>query len=83
MYNKYNNKYHMYPNYGDKENTVLSCFCLLDDKYDELYLEDVIKKGIKCRKYYKPLINSKIAYEFYNRILCYPLNIDINEILLD
>jgi len=77
MYQKYKDKFEMYPNFGDKNKTVLSCFCLLDKKYSKEYVNNLIEKGIMCRKYYRPLIETDNAYNFYNKILCYPLNIDI------
>ncbi len=83
MYNIYCDKYAMYPNFGDKNKTVLSCFCLLDhDKYTINYIDCMVKNGITCRKYYNPLIPTKIATSLYNAILCYPLNLDINSICL-
>jgi hypothetical protein len=33
-----------------------------------------------CRKYYNPLENTKNAIEFYNKILCYPLNMGVKKI---
>lgn len=82
MYNKYKNEYQMYPNFGDDDNTLLSCFCLLDDKFTNEYVNNMIKKGIMCRKYYNPLIETNVAVEIYNKILCYPLNLDIYNITL-
>jgi dTDP-4-amino-4,6-dideoxygalactose transaminase len=82
MYEKYKNHYTMYPNFGDIDNTVLSCFCLLDDKFTNEYVNKIIELGIMCRKYYNPLIDTKNAMNIYNKILCYPLNLDINNITL-
>lgn len=82
MYKKYKDTYKMYPNFGDIDNTVLSCFCLIDDKYTEDYVNKMIKSGIMCRKYYNPLLETKNATKIYNKILCYPLNLDINHISL-
>lgn len=82
MYQKYINKYEMYPNFGDKDKTVLSCFCLLNKKYTKEYINDLIKKGVMCRKYYNPLIETKNSCLFYNKILCYPLNLNINYICI-
>jgi dTDP-4-amino-4,6-dideoxygalactose transaminase len=82
MYEKYKNDYTMYPNFGDTDNTVLSCFCLLDDKFTNEYVNKIIELGVMCRKYYNPLIDTKNAMNIYNKILCYPLNLDINNITL-
>lgn len=82
MYHMYKDVYKMYPNFGDIDNTVLSCFCLLDDKYTEDYINNMIKRGIMCRKYYNPLIETKNSIHIYNKILCYPLNLKINNIEL-
>lgn len=80
MYAKYKDKYTMYPNFGDYDKTVLSCFCLFDNKYTEAFVDSLIKRSIMCRKYYLPLAHTPIATEFYNKILCYPLNLEINAI---
>lgn len=82
MYKKYKDNYNMYPNFGDHDNTVLSCFCLLDEKYNNDFINSLISKNIMCRKYYHPLIESPKSTEIYNKILCYPLNLDVNEIIL-
>lgn len=83
IYRLYKNKYNMYPNFADdNEYIVLSCLCLLDNKYNIDYVKECNENSIMCRKYYNPLINSKIATEFYNKIICYPLNLDIKEIIL-
>jgi dTDP-4-amino-4,6-dideoxygalactose transaminase len=76
-YIKDNINYKMYPNFSD-DYPVLSCFCFLDDKFDEEYVDNMVKKGIFCRKYYNPLIETKYAMEIYNRILCYPCNLDVD-----
>lgn len=83
MYKKYKDKFDMYPNFGDKDKTVLSCFCLFNKKYTKKFINNLIDKGIMCRKYYNPLIETKNAYIFYNKILCYPLNLDITNIIYD
>lgn len=82
MYYKYKDTYKMYPNFGDIDNTVLSCFCLLDDTYTQEYINMMIKGGTMCRKYYTPLIDTPYAVKIYNQILCYPLNLDIYNIEL-
>ena len=81
MYKKYKNKYELYPNFGDEDKTVLSCFCLLDNKYDNNFINMLIDKGIMCRKYYNPLIETIVSMKMYNKILCYPLNLDVSEII--
>jgi hypothetical protein len=81
MYNKYKDKYIMYPNFGDKDKTVLSCFCLFDDIFTESFINDLIRRNIMCRKYYNPLKDTECAKRMYDKILCYPLNLDIDEIL--
>jgi dTDP-4-amino-4,6-dideoxygalactose transaminase len=82
MYYKYKDAYKMYPNFGDTDNTILSSFCLLDDKYTPEYINIMINRGIICRKYYNPLIDTPYAVKIYNQILCYPLNLDIYNIEL-
>lgn len=80
MYNKYKYKYKMYPNFGDSDRSVLSCFCLFDSKYTKSFIDCLIKQGIMCRKYYVPLANTPIATEFYDKILCHPLNLEIESL---
>ena len=83
MYQKYKHKFEMYPNFGDKNKTVLSCLCLLDKKFTKEYVNKLNNKVI-VRKYYYPLIStSKNAFNIYNKILCYPLNLEINKVLLN
>jgi dTDP-4-amino-4,6-dideoxygalactose transaminase len=83
MYKKYRHIYNLYPNFADKDGPILvSCICLIDDKYDDTYITNLLEKGIMCRKYYKPLLNTPIATEFYKKILCYPCNLDIKDINL-
>lgn len=77
MYKKYCNLYPMYPNFGDKDMSVLSCLCFFDKKFDQKYIDQLIKQGIHCRKYYKPLLKTKVAELFYKNILCHPLTTNI------
>lgn len=80
LYNKYKDRYKMYPNFGDKNRTVLSCFCLLDEKYDKKYVKKCNNKKIEVKKYYYPLKNTKNAVIFYNKVLCFPLNMEVKKI---
>jgi dTDP-4-amino-4,6-dideoxygalactose transaminase len=83
MYKKYRSSFKMYPNFGDTDMTVLSCFCLIDDKYDETFLQKIQKNNITCRKYYHPLTNTTKATAIYKKILCYPLHINIKSIHIE
>ncbi len=38
-----------------------------------------LDKGVVCHKYYRPLIETPVASDFYNRILCLPLHYDLTE----
>lgn len=76
-YIKNNTNCILYPNFSD-DFPVVSCISILNDIYDNNYIEQKIKCGLFCRKYYNPLINSDIALKFYKKILCIPCNIDID-----
>lgn len=58
---------------------VPSCFCILFDNYDDKVRETLLENNIQARKYYHPLDDSKIANEIFDKILCIPCNIDMNQ----
>jgi len=65
-----------YPSFGD-ETPFVSCFSLLFESYNDEIREKLIKNGVFCRKYYKPLVETPTAVEFYKKILCVPCNRDM------
>ncbi len=67
----------MYPNFSDGI-PFLSCFCLLDNKFDNEFIQKVLDKGIYCRKYYHPLKNTPVACKLYDKIICLPCTIDMD-----
>jgi dTDP-4-amino-4,6-dideoxygalactose transaminase len=75
--NNLNNKLKLFPNFGEKDKTLLSCFSILFDEYDDNIRLKLLENNIFCRKYYEPLIKSKNAINIYNRILCVPCNVDM------
>lgn len=67
----------LFPNFGDK--TMLSCFCLLFDKYDDQVRLKLLENNIFCRKYYVPLKPTENAVDIFNKILCVPCTVDMSE----
>ncbi len=68
----------LYPHFGQKTPFV-SCFSLMFDNYNDNVRLQLLKHGVFCRKYYKPLDNSPVATQFYSQILCIPCTIDMTE----
>lgn len=77
----------LYPNFADISMPILqSSICFIDSKFTQEYIDKLItQKQIMCRKYYHPLKyeNAPNTVNIYNKILCYPCNLDITEFLLD
>jgi dTDP-4-amino-4,6-dideoxygalactose transaminase len=83
LYRACKGKYSLYPNYADEDMPIIvSCICLLDDQFTNEYIDKLIQSGVMCRKYYHPLVHTDIAEYYYNKILCYPCNLDIKDIVL-
>lgn len=78
---KLNNNFQLYPSFHDKNKNCVSCFCLLFKNYEiSKKIEKILtENNIFCRKYYYPLKETKNTVYLYNKILCLPCNIDINE----
>ncbi len=78
---KKNTNLKLYPNFSDNE-PVVSCICVLDSKYTKEYINKKIDDGYFCRKYYNPLENLEVSKLFFDKIICIPCNLDINEDIL-
>ena len=70
------NHFKLLPSFHDGV-IVPSCFCILFDNYNDGIREKLLGNNIQARKYYHPLISSKVSNEIYKSILCIPCNIDI------
>lgn len=69
------------PNYSNYNESLCATIPVLFNKnVDTLKF---IENGIEAKKYYYPLNNSKHSMDIYDRIICLPLNMDINEDTID
>ena len=66
----------LFPNHSD-QTPFVSCFCLLSPRFTVSKVAELQKKGIYCRKYYDPLVQTKISCELYDKILCLPCTVDM------
>lgn len=71
----------LYPNFSDGP-PVLSCICLLNNKFTPEYVQNMINNNVWCRKYYTPLVDLNVSTKMYDKILCYPCNLNVNKITL-
>ena len=62
----------------DEDNIYASLICLIYKSDSKLFIKKLNENNIFCKKYYKPLDNSIVANNLYNRIICIPLHIDMN-----
>lgn len=76
-YIKNNFNYKLYPNFSD-DIPIVSCICLLDNKFNIEFINKKVNEGLFCRKYYNPLDDSIISNTFYSKIICIPCNTDIS-----
>lgn len=85
-YNEFKNlKFSIYPSFHKNEIIVPSCICIIcnSDKIKLKYFNLLTKNNIFARKYYFPLTNLPNSTNLFNKIICLPLNIDLNEIYID
>ena len=61
----------------DEDNIYTSLICLIYKSDSNLFIKKLNEDNIFCKKYYKPLNNSIIANNLYDRIICIPLHIDM------
>lgn len=65
-----------FPNHSDSIPFV-SCFCLLSPCFTKEKVSELLQKGIYCRKYYTPLVDTPNARTIYNNIICLPCTVDM------
>ena len=80
--NNLENKIKLFKSYSDYNESLLSCIPILfNNKID---IDIFINNNIEAKKYYYPLDQScKISVDLFDRIICLPLNTDINEEIID
>lgn len=71
----------LFPSFHDENEICVSCFCLLFHNRDISIKmkETLLKNDIFCRKYYHPMADTKNATDIYDKILCIPCNIQMDE----
>lgn len=79
--NKYNLNIKLYPNFSS-DIPFISCLTIFTNNSNKL-IEIFLRNNIYCRKYYNPLINTKIATQFYENIICISCHIDMNKCDID
>ena len=57
---------------------LFEVFCFFSEKINEI-ISLLLENKIYCRKYYKPLTDTPIAVDFYNKIVCVSCTIDMNK----
>lgn len=68
----------LYPNFSSGL-PFASCFCILiKNGYDIKIRLELEKNGVVCRKYYKPLLDTPVATDIFEKIICVPCTIDMN-----
>ena len=70
-------KKELYPDFSD-DTPFVSCICFFSEKSNEI-ISLLLENKIYCRKYYKPLTDTPIAVDFYNKIVCVSCTIDMNK----
>lgn len=72
----------LYKNYSDYQDSLMATIPLLfKNNVDTKYFID---KNIEVKKYYYPLdLNCINSVDLFNRIICFPLNLDMNEESID
>jgi dTDP-4-amino-4,6-dideoxygalactose transaminase len=93
IYNYFINKYKMFnnlnfnifPSFHNNEIIVPSCICIIckTNTLQTKYIDILNKNNIRARKYYYPLINLSNSINLFNKIICLPLNIDLDEKYID
>jgi len=67
----------LYPNFSDST-PFMSCFCLLAPSFNTEFIRRITDAGVQARKYYHPLIDTPVAMDMYNNIICIPCTIDMS-----
>jgi dTDP-4-amino-4,6-dideoxygalactose transaminase len=71
------NKFELFPNFSD-DTPFVSCICIFSEKSNEV-ISLLLENKIYCRKYYNPLMDTSVATEFFNKIVCISCTIDMNK----
>jgi dTDP-4-amino-4,6-dideoxygalactose transaminase len=66
----------LFPNFSDGL-PFISCICLFSKKSNKI-IDKLLKNSIYSRKYYYPLLPTKVSVSFFENILCIPCTIDMN-----
>lgn len=67
----------LFPNKSD-DIPLVSCICIFSKKSNEI-IKLLLEHNIYSRKYYYPLIDTPVATEFFNNIVCIPCMVDMNK----
>ncbi len=79
---KVKDKIELYKNYANYDSSLLSTIPIIFNK--NMDVKYFIDYGIEAKKYYYPLdFNCKNSVDIFNRIICFPLNLDMNESSID
>jgi dTDP-4-amino-4,6-dideoxygalactose transaminase len=71
----------LFTNYSNYNESLCATIPILFNK--QVNTTIFLENGIEAKKYYYPLNNSKNSMAIYNMIICLPLNMDINESIID
>jgi len=76
------NKIKLFKSYSDYNESLLGCIPVLFN--NKIEIDIFINNNIEAKKYYYPLDkNCKNSVDLFDRIVCLPLNTDINEDIID
>jgi hypothetical protein len=78
---KLNDKIRLYKNYSNYNESLMSCIPIIFENMIDTSI--FVSNGIEAKKYYFPLDNSIVSNEIFNKIICLPLNLDIDEGVID
>ncbi len=79
---KVKDKIELYKNYANYDSSLLSTIPIIFNK--NMDVKYFIDYGIEAKKYYYPLdFNCKNSVDIFNRIICFPLNLDMDESSID
>ena len=72
----------MYKSFSNYEDSLLATIPIIFDK--EVNIDKFTENNIEAKKYYYPLDhNCKLSVDIFNKIVCLPLNCDINYNVID
>jgi dTDP-4-amino-4,6-dideoxygalactose transaminase len=77
-----NHKVALFKNYSNYNESLMSCIPIIFENVMDINI--FINIGIEAKKYYFPLnSSSENSINIFNKIICLPLNLDINEEIID